>query len=97
MITDNGTFSFDFVLSHGEVYCRNPESKDSDRCNFCKDQWISVDERLPEPLVNVLVWDKTWGDVMYAYVTRHNEWVGVILSHEITHWMPLPEPPKEEV
>lgn len=91
LVTDDGTFSFDWVLSHGDVYCRNPESKDAGRCNFCEPKWISVEERLPEPLVNVLAWDKTWGQTMYAYVTRHNEWVGVVLSHEITHWMSLPE------
>lgn len=27
---------------------------------------------------------------------EHDEWNCVVLSYKVTHWMPLPEPPKEE-
>ena len=62
-----------------------------------KQRWIPVTERLPDELKNVLAytdvgsfadtahwtgyrWEKTWDfEVLYG----------------VTHWMPLPEPPKE--
>lgn len=56
--------------------------------------WISVEDRLPEPGV----------DVLAAYRDRHinmgtagDDWLEEdIEDGYITHWMPLPEPPKEE-
>lgn len=59
-------------------------------------RWIPVTERLPEPFEVVLVYDHTGKSINWAYMTRHREWVGVIVSHIVTHWMPLPEPPKGE-
>ena len=72
-------------------------------------KWISVKDKLPEtdeerrsPLV--LVWvrrPKTvgWHSLSYFY---HGEWdiltgqIDVAYGKRITHWMPLPEGPKEE-
>ena len=59
-------------------------------------RWIPVTERLPEPLEDVLVYDPQDNRVAEAYMTRPKEWVGVRINHEVTHWMPLPEPPKED-
>lgn len=55
--------------------------------------WIPVTDKLPEPLVDVLVYDSTGGRVELAFITRHFEWVGVCMNHEVTHWMPVPEGP----
>lgn len=60
-------------------------------------QWIPVSERLPDPFIIAHVYDCTMKMVTDAYMTRHKEWVGVRMNHEVTHWMPLPEPPKEDV
>ena len=58
--------------------------------------WISVKDRLPEKNVPVLVWEKQG----FAYVDMlEAECVWQIASTNyaiVTHWMPLPEPPKEE-
>ena len=58
-------------------------------------QWIPLEERLPEPFEDVLVYDSTEKRVEYGCITYHKEWCGVVISHTITHWMPLPQPPKE--
>ena len=59
-------------------------------------KWIPVTERLPEPLTIVFIWDSTNKRVTDAYMTRHMEWIGISMSHEVTHWMSIPEPPKGE-
>ena len=73
----------------------------------CVPQWISVKERLPEPETEVIaafddgyvwaMWQK-WsltdeyeeGESPFDYYKD----VGAGI-HTVTHWMPLPEPPKE--
>ncbi|EFG3897129.1 DUF551 domain-containing protein [Escherichia coli] len=61
------------------------------------DGWISCSERMPKGYVDVLVTDgehvevKWWDESGYW-----NSWTELnsdILAHEMTHWMPLPEPP----
>lgn len=67
-----------------------------------KQQWISVEERLPKrtmPPKDVLVYhdlvcgmfiDRAW----YSY--EKNKWVSNLgMNLKVTHWMPLPEPPEE--
>jgi hypothetical protein len=69
--------------------------------------WISVEERLPERMKPVLVLatsrrEDDGFDVLIAYHDR-GEWEersvhgdgGTVYAH-VTHWMPLPEPPKGE-
>lgn len=61
-------------------------------------EWISVKDRLPEDIINVLIYNpELEGGVDVAfYDINENEWCG-LSSYRligITHWMPLPEPPK---
>lgn len=56
--------------------------------------WISVKERLPEEHTNVIVTDgsnvahcRKYGDGFYTNVGK---------CCNVTHWMPIPELPKEE-
>lgn len=61
-------------------------------------RWIPVTERLPEPFENVLVANKRGKH----YDIDKGWWNGSFFDrcakggyHNVTHWMPLPEPPKE--
>lgn len=62
-----------------------------------KMRWISVEERLPEPTENpVLVHD--YSGVSVAWHSRVMGWVYKtgLACVDVIHWMPLPQPPKEE-
>lgn len=62
--------------------------------------WIPCSERMPEPGVNVLVTDGinqmvTWHEVIDGkamWVDNFIVYVNVRFG-EVTHWMPLPDPP----
>lgn len=62
-------------------------------------KWISVKDRLPEENINVLIYRRNMMNV-YTYL-GHGEWeddYGYWTRTEddgITHWMPLPDEPKE--
>ena len=64
--------------------------------------WIPVTERLPEEYVNVLCHLMSLGRQSEYYSIDHlmedGQWWKAANSwkHEVTHWMPLPAPPKEE-
>ncbi|OEM72430.1 Eaa protein [Escherichia coli] len=62
------------------------------------DGWISCSERMPEELDDVLVTDgehvevKWWnGHIWDCWAPRNSD----ISYKDVTHWMPLPEPPQE--
>ena len=64
-------------------------------------EWISVKARLPEAGERVLVSSGMF--VGEAYRTSANTWyrhtgfpLRDILHRDVTHWMPLPEPPEED-
>ena len=64
---------------------------------YRKQEWISVDERLPETNEEVLVYSSV-GKIYTACYIRVDGiefWFENIDGfREITHWMPLPEAPK---
>ena len=82
--------------------------KDRDRANELlqkgqeKHRWIPVTERLPENRADVLVvvfWHETWQVKMAWYAPERKQWyVSVGLGQrsdvQVSHWMPLPEPPE---
>lgn len=71
--------------------------------------WISVKERLPEEGEEVLVFGQYLNDIPKVLGVRSRykgdqdwkyTWEGsdewVYRENDVTHWMPLPKPPKEE-
>ncbi|MEB6502248.1 DUF551 domain-containing protein [Escherichia coli] len=76
-----------------------PENIPGGNSPVTPDGWISCSERMPKWYADVLVTDgehvevKWWDESGYW-----NSWTELnsdIFADEITHWMPLPEPPQE--
>lgn len=62
--------------------------------------WISVADRLPENGTECLVWKESatgnYGSCGYIFSTFENGRFDDIYAHEkVTHWQPLPAPPKD--
>jgi hypothetical protein len=58
--------------------------------------WISVKDRLPKHGVGVLVSSGGPGCTTASYFEGSGFYNGHLEDVVITHWMPLPEPPKEQ-
>lgn len=75
----------DFLISHGVRI----------------QQWIPVSERLPEPFVTVIVQvpgETPCPTVKAGFLNGSGKWYINMFDYdpsEVTHWMPMPEPPKE--
>ena len=106
----------DYLIAHGVTVQENLEISDellkqlkNAPITICKEEplievvqeWISVNDRLPEEKVNCIVHYK------HAYCDNDDFWaIGMCFydgnkfqlywSYKVTHWMPLPEPPKGE-
>jgi len=64
-------------------------------------EWVSVDEKLPEPGERVLATD--CGFVGEFYINRRGQWQRynvncseLLMALDILYWMPLPKSPKED-
>lgn len=63
-------------------------------------KWISVKDKLPDPIVDVLVYDKKEEKVLLTFLVQlsqnepwwHHNCFNVN-SNTVTHWMYLPDPP----
>lgn len=57
-------------------------------------RWIPVTEQLPKEMETVIVTDGK--NVGYSFCVNDYGTLDFYSPWNITHWMPLPEPPKEE-
>ena len=86
----------------GREHCKIKFEPSRKRCCFWKPElkpiWIPCSERMPEtdtPVIcymrigQILVMELSDDDGWYCGITRYN-------PRAVTHWMPLPEPPKED-
>lgn len=64
-----------------------------------KAHWIPVTERLPEDDNTICILTNGVSDAI-GYRGKvfgwHLIWTDYVAESDVTHWMPLPEPPKEE-
>ncbi len=81
-------FCADYLIAHGVTV----------------QEWIPVTERLPEEGETVLIfgyWHEKFQPLMcYLSPHRKGEWFTSVAGQQVytvTHWMPLPEPPKGEM
>ena len=64
-------------------------------------EWISVEDRLPEPWEQVLIYSRHDFCESAFYIGVPGKWCST-WNHEmldadsVTHWMPMPEPPEME-
>lgn len=61
---------------------------------YHKQEWISVEERLPEDDGFVLLCTSKGAIIKGHYEHKHGRWSGLNNRLNVTHWMPLPEAPK---
>lgn len=64
-------------------------------------EWVSVEERLPEGHVQVLMWSAKWNIAEAGSYYNKHFWVyseigDGYIADNITHWMPIPKSPKED-
>ena len=57
---------------------------------YRKQEWISVEDRLPDKYNSVLIFCE--GEVRIDYIDSYGSWHDNF-QYRVTHWMPLPEPP----
>ena len=113
----NHVFSLDHLCSSALEYIQHLEAG-IDRCyelakrlESAQPKWISVEERLPEDDVNVLIYAASEKDGVDSVIAITNythsmhgfniegwrsPWQYCFWERKVTHWMPLPEAPKEE-
>lgn len=100
---------FDFDSKSGIAVCKNGY----DVKVIEDDNWISVKDRMPEEGKLVLVYDEDEGveiaswhycpDLDYEDEVLTENWItttgykSVLGDIDVTHWQPLPEPPKEAI
>ncbi len=64
-------------------------------------EWIDVKKELPEKLSYCLVYNIIsklgTGEIAWCFYNSANKWCGENEYYEdVSHWMPLPKPPKEK-
>ena len=65
-------------------------------------EWISVDDRLPQPFVSVLVHmpgEEPCPTVHEGFISNDGIWQSAMFRREpgeVTHWQPMPQPTKGE-
>ena len=77
--------------------CKHKIEQQAEEIQRLQNQWIPVTERLPEHNQLVLIWEGN-GVHFGRWHKGINDWLfySPTWPREITHWMPLPEPPQQE-
>ena len=98
-ISDSFRKAADAIESTNKAYQMISEAYEAE---VTKQNWISVTEKLPDQGKFVLVYGDLYpnkhdgGVIAVSKRMDWNYWQGFGRERNITHWMPLPEPPKEK-
>ena len=94
---------FDSLCRHIDKSCKLAENIADDLIanGVTVQEWISVDDRLPEHGDVVLCFMKFGGQRLLLWDGVSSRWLGYGLGDDwkktdVTNWMPLPNPPKGE-
>lgn len=104
-ITDKELFRLCFDVYLKSPTCVNPHAigeyidKRIDKLDApipVKSNWISVKTKMPQTGVPVLAYHSTNGNMKSNYINDNGDWMIACngITEDITHWQPLPEPPK---
>lgn len=79
-----------------------PYKESGERCGMCelafrRKVWISIEERLPDNGETVLTVDNEGYMIVASWYELGGWFLPVCRANPVTHWMPLPEPPKGAV
>ncbi|ENU6500481.1 DUF551 domain-containing protein [Salmonella enterica] len=83
-----------------------PENIPAGKSTLTQDGWISCSERMPDSKTGVLVarefdrkgdWRMKWATYIPGHPDANDGWIIPGASWIPSHWMPLPEPPQQEV
>ncbi|MCK5015903.1 MAG: DUF551 domain-containing protein [Candidatus Peribacteraceae bacterium] len=86
------------IICHKEL--SELEQETAETCFDCmktdtlKPQWVSVNDRLPKETTAVLVFDEVVGQHVSFFDGSQKFTHPVWPLEDVTHWMPMPEPPE---
>ena len=87
----------DHLIANGVTFATDNNVGGNDVPDNNVGKWIPVTERLPEPCEFVLSYAGHGTLYEVDGVDEKGNWVSSYISeYPVTHWMPLPEPPKGE-
>ena len=91
---EDGTTNSDVFEPHEK---QNPEPLYNVIENGKEQKWFSVKDAMPANDDDVLVWNGVYCEIANAYDGEDGRefFVDSPSSRPVTHWMPLPKPPKE--
>lgn len=76
------------------VAARPADCRDCTDVKQRKGEWISVEERLPDNGETVLTVDNEGYMIVASWYELGGWFLPVCRANPVTHWIPLPEPPK---
>lgn len=102
-VTGDETCIMDYINNAPTVDMLEVDAKRIAKLEAQVPKWISVNDRLPEPGITKLIVTvrNEHGNIvdMARYLGPQEGWDLVswkLWDKNVTHWMPLPEPPKDE-